>query len=87
MNVFFLANQSWQGLVIYHGWAFGNLSVFIFPYPLCFCSGGVRMKVVNEVPLWGWRPETWDCDNTPVTSRLVPPPEPVMGITAGGGAA
>lgn len=38
-------------------------------------------------PFGAWRPETWGCDNTPVTSRLVPPPVPVMGITAGGGAA
>ena len=32
-------------------------------------------------------PRLGGCDNTPVTSCLVPPPVPVMGITAGGGAA
>ena len=37
-------------------------------------------------PFGAWSPMTWGCDNTPVISCLVPPPEPVMGITGGGGA-
>ena len=45
------------------------------------------MKVVNGAPLWGLASHDLGvCDNTPVISCLVPPPETVMGITGGGGA-